>query len=71
MQKVGKAEKTELVSCSLPAWLRKEEVAASLHSHLLTRGEKSMTFGFVKPSGRPRYVKGKVPLSHPKVLARC
>ena len=71
MQKVGKAEKTELVNSSLLAWLRKIDVAASLLSHLLTRGEKSMTLGFVNPRGRPRYVKGSLHVSQLKVLARC
>jgi hypothetical protein len=54
IQKVGKAEKTEFVNCSLPAWLRKVEVAANLLSHLFTNEEKSITFGLVKLSGRPR-----------------
>lgn len=54
MQKVGKAEKTEFVSWSLPAWLRKVEVAANLLSHLLTRGEKSMTLGLVRLKGSPK-----------------
>jgi hypothetical protein len=70
MQKVAKAENTELVNWSLPAWFKKVEVAANLLSHLLTRGEKLMTFGFVKPRGNPRYVKGRVPFSQPNVLVR-
>jgi len=61
IQKVGKAQKTELVNSSLPAWLRKVDVAASLLSHLLTSGEKSMTLGFVNPNGNPKYVKGSLP----------
>jgi hypothetical protein len=54
MQKVGKAKKTEFVSWSLPAWLRKVEVAANLLSHLLTRGEKSMTLDLVRLKGSPK-----------------
>ena len=54
IQKVGKAEKTELVNSSLLAWFRKVEVATYLLSHLLTKGEKSITFGFVRPRGKPR-----------------
>lgn len=37
--KVGRALKTTLVSCSLPAWLRKLEMLTSLLSHLETRGQ--------------------------------
>ena len=40
IQKVGKAEKTELVNSSLLAWFRKVELATNLLSHLLTKGEK-------------------------------
>jgi hypothetical protein len=54
MQKVGKAENTELVNSSLPAWFKKVEVATNLLSHLLTSGEKSMILGFVKPRGKSR-----------------
>lgn len=61
MQKVGKAEKNEFVSLSLPAWLRKDDVAASLFSHLVTKGEKSTTLGLVNPRDNPRKVNGKVP----------
>lgn len=61
IQKVGRAEKIELVSSSLPACFRNAEVAASLLSHLLTRGEKSITLGFVRLRGNPRY--GKLPMS--------
>ena len=54
MQKVGKAEKIEFVTSSLPAWLKKIEVVANLLSHLLTKGEKSITFGFARLNGNPR-----------------
>jgi len=54
MQNVGKAENTEFVNFSLPAWFRKDDVAANLLSHLFTRGEKSITLGFVKLRGNPR-----------------
>jgi hypothetical protein len=54
MQKVGKSENTELVNYSVLAWLRKSEVATNLLSHLLTRGEKSMTLGLVKLKGSPK-----------------
>lgn len=54
IQKVGKAMKIEFVTSSLPAWLRNMEVAAGLLSHLLTRGEKSITFGFVRLRGSRR-----------------
>jgi len=63
MQKVGSAESTEFVISIRPAWLRKVEVAASLLSHLVTKGEKSMIFGLVRLKGRPRYVNGKLPVS--------
>jgi hypothetical protein len=36
--KVGRAEKTALVSSNLPAWLRKEEMFARRLSHLVTKG---------------------------------
>jgi len=49
--KVGSVVMTELAICNLPARLRKLEVATSLLSHLLTRGEKSMNFGFVRLRG--------------------
>lgn len=54
MQKVCNVEKIEFVTSSLPAWFRKAEVAASLLSHLLTRGEKSITLGFVRLRGSPK-----------------
>jgi hypothetical protein len=43
---------------------------ASLLSHLETRGRNSSTFGFERPRGKPRYVKGRIPIEHPKVWAR-
>jgi hypothetical protein len=70
IKKVGSVVKTELVSCSLLACDSKMDVLINLFSHLLTIGMNSSTFGFVKPSGNPRYVKGKVPTEQPKVLAR-
>ena len=54
MKNVGKAKNIEFVNSSLPAWFRKDEVAANLLSHLFTRGEKSITLGFVKLRGNPR-----------------
>ena len=59
--KVGKAEITEFVNSRRPAWLKKEDAATSLLSHLDTKGEKSTILGFVKPRDRPRYVKGRLP----------
>jgi hypothetical protein len=54
MQKVGRAEKIEFVTSNLPAWFKKTEVAANLLSHLLTRGVKSTTLGFVRFKGKPK-----------------
>lgn len=47
------------------------DVLTSLLSHLDTIGWKPSTFGLTKLSGIPRYVKGKDPIEHPKVLAKC
>jgi hypothetical protein len=33
------------------------------------RGKKSSIFGLEVPRGRPRYVKGRLPVPHPKVEA--
>jgi hypothetical protein len=52
--KVGKAEKIEFVTSSLPAWFKKAKVAANLFSHLFTSGENSIPLGFVKLSGNPK-----------------
>lgn len=71
MQKVGMAVRIEFVTSNLPACVRKTEVVANLFSHLLTSGEKSMTLGFVRLRGRPRLVKGKLPMSQLKLFARC
>jgi len=54
IEKVGNADKTALVSCNLPASLRKEEKATSLLSHLVVRGQKSATEGLVRDKGKPR-----------------
>jgi len=70
MEKVGRAEKTEFVSCNLPACERKIDVLTNLLSHLLTIGKNSSTFGFVRPRGSPRYVKGSEPVEQQIVLAR-
>jgi len=42
---------------------------ASLLSHLETKGQKSATEGLVRLRGRPKYVKGRVPLEQPKLAA--
>jgi hypothetical protein len=42
---MGKAVRIELVSCNLPASLRKDEKATSLLSHLVVKGQKSATEG--------------------------
>ena len=68
--KVGRAVRTAFVNSSFPAWDKKEEVQASLLSHLFTRGRKSSTFGLVWPRGNPRQVKGKDPLEQTNVLAK-
>lgn len=47
------------------------EQAESLRSTLSIIGDRSSILGFVVPIGRPRYMKGSVPIWHPKVLARC
>lgn len=44
---VRRAVVTEFAISSLPAWLRKQDVAISLLSHLVTSGEKSMTLHWV------------------------
>jgi hypothetical protein len=69
MKNVGRAEKTEFVIYNLLAWERKREVLTSLLWHLEMRGKKSSTFGLEVPRGRPRYVKGRLPVPHPKVEA--
>jgi hypothetical protein len=53
IKKVGSEEKTALVSSSLPAWFKNDEMLESLLSHLVTSGRNSYTFGFVKPKGKP------------------
>lgn len=70
MKNVGRAVKTEFVSYNLLAWERKVDVLTRPLSHLLTMGRNSSTFGFVRPRGSPRYVKGREPVEQPKVLAR-
>jgi len=67
---VGRADRTALVSSTLPEKARKFEVAVSLLSIWLTSGAKSTIFGLVVPIGTPRYVKSKLPTWHPKALAR-
>jgi len=42
MKNVGKAKNIEFVNSSLPAWFRKDEVAANLLSHLFTRGRNQL-----------------------------
>jgi len=54
MKKVEREEKTEFTICSFPAWERNREVLINLFSHLLIRGRKSSTLGFVRPRGSPR-----------------
>ena len=46
--KVGRAVRTALVSCNLPASLRKDEKATNLLSHFETKGQKSATEGLAK-----------------------
>jgi hypothetical protein len=36
----------------------------------VTRDRKSSTLGLVNPRGSPRYVKGRLPVEHLKVVAR-
>ena len=67
---IGNAVKMEFVTSSRPACESKDDVHESLLSHLLTRGRKSTIFGFVRPKGKPKYVKGSLPSSHPKEAAR-
>ena len=62
--------KIEFVTSRCPVCERKVDVHKSLLSHLFTSGRKSTTFGFVRPKGSPRYVKGNVPRTQPKVWAR-
>ena len=69
MAKVGRAESTSLVNCSLPTSERNEENTVSLLSHLETSGQKSATESFVAHSGKPKYVKGKDPLVQPREAA--
>jgi hypothetical protein len=71
MKNMGREVKIELTICSFPACDRNSEVLTSLLSHLVTRGRKSSILGFVRPRGRPKYVKGKLPTEQPKVVARC
>jgi hypothetical protein len=54
IKNMGKAVKIELVTSNRLAWESKVEVHVSLLSHLLTSGRKSITFGFVRPRGKPR-----------------
>jgi len=64
--KVGKAEKTALVSSNRRASFRKDDTLTNLRSHLETIGQKSATVGLVILQGRPKYVKGRDPLGTPK-----
>lgn len=63
---MGREVNTELVNSNLPAWLRKVDVMISLLSHRDTSGVKSSAFVFVNPSGKPKYVNGRVPVEQPK-----
>ena len=65
MKNIGKDVKKEFVISSLPACERKEDVYGNILSHLDTKGRKSTTLGFDRPSGRPKYVKGRVPIMQP------
>ena len=65
---MGKAVKTELVICSLPACVKNWEVACNRLSHLEIKGRNSSTFGFVIPSGKSRYVKGREPFKQLKLV---
>ena len=69
--KVGKAEKTALVSSNRRASFRKDDTLTNLRSHLETIGQKSATVGLVilQLQGRPKYVKGRDPSEHPKAAA--
>jgi hypothetical protein len=51
---VGKADRTVLVSSTLPEKARKVEVAVGLLSIWLISGAKSTIFGSVVPKGSPR-----------------
>jgi hypothetical protein len=51
---VGREDKTELTSCNLPAWVRRDEIAIRCLSALSIKGAKCSIFGFVLPIGRPR-----------------
>ena len=70
IKNMGNAVKIELVTSRRPACDSIDDVHKSLLSHLLTKGRKSETFGFVRPSGRPKYVKGRLPKIQPKDAAR-
>ena len=70
IKNMGNAVKIDLVISRLPACESIDDVHESLLSHLLTKGGKSKTFGFVRPRGRPRYVKGSLPNTQPKDVAR-
>ena len=60
---------TELSSESFPPYEIMLSVAESLRSTRQTRGNKSSTDGLVVPIGKPRYVKGIFPTTHPKIVA--
>ena len=64
---MGIEEITELRSCNLPPWERNYELAVSLLSMQSTKGMKSAILGLVVPTGKPRYVNGKVPTLQPKI----
>lgn len=52
--KVGKAEKTALVSSNRPNSLRNDDTLTSHRSHLETMGQKSASIGFAILKGKPK-----------------
>jgi hypothetical protein len=62
MTNVGRDERTEFTNSNLPACVRKFDVETNLFSILCTRGSISSTLGLFGPSGKPKYVKGKLPI---------
>jgi hypothetical protein len=58
----------EFTISSLPLCDNQVEQANNLLSTLSIIGARSSIFGLVVPMGKPRYVKGIDPISHPKVF---
>ena len=49
---------------------KSESAVESLHSTDATSGIRSATIGLAVPMGMPKYVKGMMPMVHPKMCAR-